>query len=600
VFSSSTVSNPNKTPPEILHPQLLAISLSARSIVDCFSQINKQYEDRFNNHLKKCEAALRAKTPEDAIEAYATSFNLEPDHIVQLGSFVHHNKLSGQNLRYYLIWQTLNQLHLCFIWTIDDWMVLFGKDSTHDAVAQLIDSLSLQIGDLADANPDHFFMANPVWLQPLITIDEDRVIVPTPAMLLSHCLEIIASLIDRNDRLKEKYLNRRGEFLESKLFELVNKALPSAELFPGSIWQEADGTEGENDLLAILNGVALVFEAKAGTVHPTAKRGAPLRLQDTVGKLVVDASSQAYGFSNFLKKSTGPIKLRSSKGGFNEIDPRKIDTYLPVAISLDQLASEFMCWRLLLDTKTVPPDAQPLIATSIWDFELVTKVLDDECLLLHYLTRRYSVEQRALYFGDELDLLVLYLDTALEIPAEATDSPLQIGHLSLQLHPYFIGKEQGFAIEKPRRQLTKWWQSLTAAIWKKQTAENREASYALLDVPIVRQKEIEMEFEKVKNYVRSNSTGAPMQDCLIFETGAGTHRYCVVLMAIGDELFSQPSDELHKYMTGTARKALGMSAASYVMVVAVHVDLTALPYTRFILIHKDAWTAPLRTPSTPN
>ncbi len=197
---------------------------------------------------------------------------------------------------------------------------------------------------------------------------------------------------------------------------------------------------------------------------------------------------RTHGFIDFLRQSNGTVTLQSSKGGFNEIDLRLVDTFVPLTISLEQLASEMMCWRELVETKTIPNTAKPVVATCIWDFETITEVLDDPSILLHYLTRRYLFEQRALYTGDELDLLVLYLDTALEIPKAAVDSPLLITHLSAQLHQYFIGREHRLLIEKPCRQLTTWWRSLVAAIWRKQTVESREASFALLDVPIEQQR----------------------------------------------------------------------------------------------------------------
>ncbi len=67
---------------------------------------------------------------------------------------------------------------------------------------------------------------------------------------MSHFLEIVSSLIGEDNSLKEKYLSRRGEFLEDELFRLVYAAFPEAQLFRGSIWRAADGSEGENDLLA--------------------------------------------------------------------------------------------------------------------------------------------------------------------------------------------------------------------------------------------------------------------------------------------------------------------------------------------------------------
>ncbi len=57
-------------------------------------------------------------------------------------------------------------------------MTLLGNDVAYEAAASLVDSLSLQIGDLADDNPDHFFMANPVWLRPLIAVDEETFFLP--------------------------------------------------------------------------------------------------------------------------------------------------------------------------------------------------------------------------------------------------------------------------------------------------------------------------------------------------------------------------------------------------------------------------------------
>lgn len=573
------------------------LGVTAQGIVDCFFRTHGIFSDRFNKHLQKCEPAMNAATPEEAVRKYAEAYGLTTDEHALLIDFVSRSKLAGEDLRAYLIWQTFNGIHRLFVWSIDDWLPLFGEGTTEDAVATLVDRLSLDMGDLSESDPEHFFMGNPVWVQPLMPIDESRFFLACPGTPLSHCLEIIAFLIEDDAKLKEKYLKRRGDFLEDELAKLIMKVLPDADIFQGTLWKADDTTEGENDLLAVINGVGLVFEAKAGTIHASAKRGATLRLQNTVGKIVVDASAQAHGFINFLQEAKGPLSLPSSKGGLNHIDPSRIDTFVPIAVSLDQLASEFLCWSMLVKTKTVPADAKPVVATSIWDLELVTEILDEEYLLLHYLSRRYNVEQRATYFGDELDLLVLYLDTGFDIPERTADSPLQLGRLSNQLNPYFMGKEEGVKTVKPARQLTPWWRNIVTALWRKQTRASRESAFAMLDVSIQQQEEIGREFDKVKRRVQSNSNGASIQDCLLFETGSGEHRYCVVLMAVGDALFAKPKDELHDYMAATARQALAESrTCEYTMVFAVHADLQTLPYSAFVLIHRDAWNATSERP----
>jgi hypothetical protein len=112
--------------------------------------------------------------------------------------------------------------------------------------------------------------------------------------------------------LKEKFLKKRGEFLERYTAELFRKKFADANIFVGSKWENRATTEsGENDLLILFDSIGLIVEEKSGAINAIAKRGGP-SIKQEIEQLITEAAEQAQAFAGFLQKSRGPHAFETS------------------------------------------------------------------------------------------------------------------------------------------------------------------------------------------------------------------------------------------------------------------------------------------------
>src|ERR1035438_6996230 len=102
-----------------------------------------------------------------------------------------------------------------------------------------------------------------------------------------------------------RYSAIRSAYLEHRVTELLRQSFPGAKIYRGSKFRllPDDTVEYENDILAVVDTTAFVIECKSGRVDPPARRGAELRLADTMDDLIGAASTQARRFVSFLKKN---------------------------------------------------------------------------------------------------------------------------------------------------------------------------------------------------------------------------------------------------------------------------------------------------------
>ena len=125
---------------------------------------------------------------------------------------------------------------------------------------------SLGIGSLVGSEPEHFFLANPIWRKPIIRLDDQTFFWPLLELFLSFGLEMLQGILG-----KEPYIYRKCEeaarprFLERKVASLFTAAFPSAQVLSGSMWCDTESTAPyENDLLICLDSYLIVVESKSG------------------------------------------------------------------------------------------------------------------------------------------------------------------------------------------------------------------------------------------------------------------------------------------------------------------------------------------------
>ncbi len=230
---------------------------------------------------------------------------------------------------------------------------MYGEEMECSNFIAVLDRLTLGFGSLADNNPELFLLDNPVWRKPMVRIDDDTVFIPIVGLLLSFGLEILEELVLSQEILVTVYTERRAAYLEDAVAEHFRRAFPSAEIHQGSMWPRKG--EGENDLLVIVDRLAVIVEAKAGSVSDSSRRGADKSLRSDIAALMVEASRQSSAFQRFLQDNHGVHQFETRDGGLNAVDARPVKEFLRLTVTLHQLGPVYSHWVELVEAGLIDP-----------------------------------------------------------------------------------------------------------------------------------------------------------------------------------------------------------------------------------------------------
>jgi hypothetical protein len=129
-----------------------------------------------------------------------------------------------------LRWGALQLSELCHAWPYmldkDELRETFGSAAT-----LFFESIAIRPAELASANPEHFFMNNPVWRRPLIAVDERTFFLPLPNLFYGFPFQIFEQFLAGRPALEQAYSNARAKFLEDTIKTHVSAGMPSARTY---------------------------------------------------------------------------------------------------------------------------------------------------------------------------------------------------------------------------------------------------------------------------------------------------------------------------------------------------------------------------------
>jgi len=446
-------------------------------------------EDRLNKHREALITILRCKTVRAAVEQYCGVFL---DNLIAPEDLVTTLDEHGTDLhaaRFFLISHSDTRLPSIFTFTFDDFLSAYPGHVDPDQLRQILDNWSLPFGALADANPEHFFLGNPIWQKPLVRCENNTYFWPILGIFQSFALPMMERIVSLIPDLQDRYEKCRGRFLEEQVEWLFKQVFPMAHVYAGSKWDDPmSGEQFENDLLVVIDAYLIVVESKAAKVTEAARRGTPDRLQRTIKDLVVKASQQGERFAAYLQTHPGRHTFATGRGTANEVDTSEVHQVIRLNVTLETVGDLTARMPDLLRAGYIQAGVSPAPTLTLADLELAFDLLDGACQKLHYLFRRAEFEAHADYFADEMDLLAFYLDTGFNIgEMEFDGTPLFLYGLSQRIDPYFMARGSGGRVAKPRLRLTQWWRDLVRYREQRQGQIPRwsEAGCLLLDVPVL-------------------------------------------------------------------------------------------------------------------
>jgi hypothetical protein len=403
---------------------------------------------------------------------------------------------------------------------------------------------------------------------------------PMPELFHSFGIELLESLILSNEKLLKKYHDRiRPNYLEDQVAHLCKQAFPEADVCRGVSWQDADGREGETDVLVLFDAIALIIECKSGRITKQARRGAPERLRNEIRKLIEDAAKQSQRFGELLLTTTNTIAVQERNGATHRIEANKILKAVRLNITLDFFGPVGCEVRAMLDAGLIDPAVATSPTMPLVHFEEVIHLVETPVERLHYLARRAEIERNIELLADEEDFIALYLATGFNLgELEFQEKTrLMISPLSIDLEPYLKAFHSGADAIKPRRRYTQWWSQILERLDRNTFSNWTLAAFVLLDVRHEQQTEFEVAVRKMLKNVRSNWHRQEHLNAIVLANGPEKRRNAVV--AVGVKRVNR--DERNTIVKNAISRAENHAKTKEIVALCLSAEKPFWPYTAF-------------------
>ncbi|WP_104384144.1 hypothetical protein [Sphingobacterium sp. HMA12] len=538
-------------------------------------RMREEVESRANLHRQKTVAVIKAENYEATFEQYEKAFPVRRTSTEERKSILDMAGMDLMRLKSMFLMHSDMFLERLFSFDFDSISILSDGKISVNKVEEIFTKISLRFGDLADHNPKHFLLTNPIHECPFIRLNENTIFSTMWSIITHLSIGILEKFCSENEKLRKKYNEVRASYLEDKVMSLFRSSFPTAEIYAGSKWTGKDGKVYENDLLVIVDNFAFVVESKSGQVSASAKRGAPDRLFKTLQELIEEPSDQALRFIEYLKDHPNKLVLPVKKGPSNRFDASRLKYFIPLGVTLSHLGMTSSNLKQLIRAGvTTKPIEELAPSVNLTDLESVFDLLPLASQKLHYFQRRRELEANMEYIGDELDLLAWYLDDGFNFSPEMDKYGfINVTSKSKELDNYIIGSANSEKVEKPELRMTKWWKDILTRIEDRKFQSWLEVSYILLNIPISGQEHFEKEVNALKQKIHAGRAEFP-HNWILMSSQEEKRRfyiagYCYVNIYY-DERNDAISDILHSEETNDGKG---------VLVVGMNIDKEQYPYS---------------------
>jgi hypothetical protein len=154
---------------------------------------------------------------------------------------------------------------------------------------------------------------------------------------------------------------------------------------------------------------------------------------------------------------------------------------------------------------------------SLADLEVMLDLLEEPYVRLHYIRQRASSLLTQHIVGDELDMIGLYLDTALSFGGlEPGEQDIVLTGYSERIDRYYTLRDEGEHARKPRRAITAWFKRLCSQISQRPLPGWSELTSVLLSLTPHHQQELERQVQRIAKRIRDRKRPRNDEDTVIF------------------------------------------------------------------------------------
>lgn len=539
-------------------------------IVDIFEGLVRRQESWINYHFERIHGALSLPTKEAMLEKFFSTFELKGD-VDNFREALASSKVSYMQAKCALLPWADRFLGEGFILTNQE--IADETGLPLEAVSLLTNRISLGFGDLADQNPEHLFLDNPVWLRPLICIQKDCYFCALPQTLLSFVFPIAEELLVPFDGLGQKLSNAKAVFLEDEVARLFDLALPGSMTHRGFKWREG-AQQFESDLVIRFDTTLILVEAKSGRISWPALRGAPGRLIEHIKKLIVEPSDQSGRLAQRLEEDIARLSVNDTPTLSFPLPLDGVTCVVRLSVMLHDFATIQSVPALLADAGVLKNKFPLAPCMALPDLEVMLDLLETPYLRLHYLRRRAALLMSLRTIGDELDMLGMYLDTALNLNANLTEKKVVINSgYSVKIDRYYSLRDESLPSKKPQPNTSQWFKRLCAQLEERGRPGWSEVACALLSVAPSDQAKFEQSVRRVASKMKARKLLKNGHDTVILIPPESDEQALAFQVTIPDVGVSYSSAS-----QGIAQQALESEHVKRCVVIVVDATDTNLSY----------------------
>lgn len=448
-------------------------------------------------------------------------------------------------------------------------------------VHKVFNELSHKPNALSGMNLEYMPLDNPFWIRPAIQLEDDKFYIPMPQAVFSHIHTIVEELAKRAN-ISNKLEKRRSEYLESKTSEIFKNFFDDVNVRTSMKWKEGE-TQWEHDLVAVVDRVLFVIEAKSHKLTPSGKRGSPDRLKKHVQDIIVESSKQSQRLKTLLTQAKRGENIaieicKKAKLNFNSIDyVVRISTTLSdlTAIILDESDFQKSGW--------LPENTELAPSIIISDLLCIFDILKNPILISHYLHERFYFQKKVRILGDELDILGLYLENGLNMLIPDDIRQIVITGMSSNIDKFFLSADHNIHLPKPELVMRPFFRDIITELSVKKNEGWLSAGLHLLSCADPNEQKVtEKALKKLRKKVMLNTAIGEKHAILLIKS-PDKHKALVIFY-----LFSEDNEAfVNKYMKEAAINALKHEQRHACVVFGRCVQRWGKPFETLVLVESD-------------
>lgn len=556
------------------------LGFSASNVIDIFKYLTESIEEKLTERLKILYELKSIRKPYDMLVKYHELIGQGKEEADRFSEKIDISKISKRNLFFILL--SHYDLRMPDNYFIDSDDLLNQLNLDKDIVSKVLSHFSYRFGDLSNEKKEYFFLENPVWKKPIISSSNGYFCV-LPQLFFSFVLNTLDDIVEEID--KKSLHERRANYLESKIKEIVKRRFPESQIVSGLKWSL--GVEQyETDLIAFIDSHAIIIEAKSHKISRPALRGAPDRIKRHLEEILIEPGIQ----SNRLEKKLNALRAQDLPDDplleKLPVDISSINKVLRVSVSLEDFATLQTNLRLFDDTGWVPYDFVSCPSMNLADFETLFDFLEHPVQIIHYLLRRAELEGKYKFIGDELDYMGLYITTLLNVGNMVGDDGAEviISGMSEPLDKYYTSKDQKILTDKPQPHISTLFKKIFNKLEERSIPRWTEIGCILNRFSPDDQKKL-VRFIKALTKVVNRTWQTEGHKNIIIHVPPESSEYALAVV-----LFKQENrDRRYEFIDHASALGLEPEHVKYFLVIAINIDDDDLPYHYIALAeHRNA------------